>query len=120
MLGAVHQRTKLFEQTRNNIPAGRKASSKAASEGIKNWIDIHGISWHSTETFHERMVLQFNLLGLKQVCFGVNFDDIFLGTQRWHVPALFRRGNLTVYDPRQRPWYLKANAAGKQIITTCF
>ncbi|CDT80211.1 methyl-accepting chemotaxis protein [Vibrio coralliirubri] len=107
----------LFEQTRNGVYLRAESVSEAASEGIKNWIDIRtDIASAFNDFSREDDVVPF----LKQARVAGGFDDIFLGTPEGGMYRSHPERNRVDYDPRQRPWYQEANAAGKQIITTAY
>ncbi|NOI91677.1 methyl-accepting chemotaxis protein [Vibrio splendidus] len=107
----------LFEQTRNGVYLRAESVSEAASEGIKNWIDIRtDIASAFNDFSREDDVVPF----LKQARVAGGFDDIFLGTPEGGMYRSHPERNRAGYDPRQRPWYQEANAAGKQIITTAY
>ncbi|MEZ8294761.1 methyl-accepting chemotaxis protein [Vibrio splendidus] len=107
----------LFEQTRNGVYLRAESVSEAASEGIKNWIDIRtDIASAFNDFSREGDVVPF----LKQARVAGGFDDIFLGTPEGGMYRSHPERNRAGYDPRQRPWYQEANAAGKQIITTAY
>ncbi|EGU42158.1 methyl-accepting chemotaxis protein [Vibrio splendidus] len=107
----------LFEQTRNGVYLRAESVSEAASEGIKNWIGIRtDIASAFNDFSRESDVVPF----LKQARVAGGFDDIFLGTPEGGMYRSHPERNRAGYDPRQRPWYQEANAAGKQIITTAY
>ncbi|NOH96875.1 methyl-accepting chemotaxis protein [Vibrio sp. 99-70-13A1] len=107
----------LFEQTRNGVYLRAESVSEAASEGIKNWIDIRrDIASAFNDFSQESDVVPF----LKQARVAGGFDDIFLGTPEGGMYRSHPERNRAGYDPRQRPWYQEANAAGRQIITTAY
>ncbi|MEZ9409359.1 methyl-accepting chemotaxis protein [Vibrio lentus] len=107
----------LFEQTRNGVYLRAESVSEAASEGIKNWIDIRtDIASAFNDFSREDDVVPF----LKQARVAGGFDDIFLGTPEGGMYRSHPERNRAGYDPRQRLWYQEANAAGKQIITTAY
>ena len=107
----------LFEQTRSGIYMRAESVSEAASEGIKNWIDIRrDIASAFNDFSQESDVVPY----LKQARVAGGFDDIFLGTPEGGMYRSHPERNRAGYDPRQRPWYQEANAAGKQIITTAY
>ena len=107
----------LFEQTRNGVYLRAESVSEAASEGIKNWIDIRtDIASAFNDFSREDDVVPF----LKQARVAGGFDDSFLGTPEGGMYRSHPERNRAGYDPRQRPWYQEANAAGKQIITTAY
>ncbi len=107
----------LFEQTRNGVYLRAESVSEAASEGIKNWIGIRtDIASAFNDFSRESDVVPF----LKQARVAGGFDDIFLGTPEGGMYRSHPERNRVGYDPRQRPWYQEANAAGKQIITTAY
>ena len=107
----------LFEQTRSGIYMRAESVSEAASEGIKNWIDIRrDIASAFNDFSQESDVVPY----LKQARVAGGFDDIFLGTPEGGMYRSHPERNCAGYDPRQRPWYQEANAAGKQIITTAY
>lgn len=107
----------LFEQTRSGIYMRAESVSEAASEGIKNWIDIRrDIASAFNDFSQESDVVPY----LKQARVAGGFDDIFLGTPDGGMYRSHPERNRAGYDPRQRPWYQEANAAGKQIITTAY
>lgn len=107
----------LFEQTRNGVYLRAESVSEAASEGIKNWIDIRRDIASAFNNFsQESDVVPF----LKQARVAGGFDDIFLGTPEGGMYRSHPERNRAGYDPRQRPWYQEANAAGRQIITTAY
>ncbi|MEZ8355917.1 methyl-accepting chemotaxis protein [Vibrio splendidus] len=107
----------LFEQTRNGVYLRAESVSEAASEGIKNWIDIRtDIASAFNDFSREDDVVPF----LRQARVAGGFDDIFLGTPEGGMYRSHPERNRAGYDPRQRPWYQEANAAGKQIITTAY
>jgi len=107
----------LFEQTRNGVYLRAESVSEAASEGIKNWIDIRrDIASAFNDFSQEDDVVPF----LKQARVAGGFDDIFLGTPEGGMYRSHPERNRAGYDPRQRPWYQEANAAGRQIITTAY
>ena len=107
----------LFEQTRSGIYMRAESVSEAASEGIKNWIDIRrDIASAFNDFSQESDVVPY----LKQARIAGGFDDIFLGTPEGGMYRSHPERNRAGYDPRQRPWYQEANAAGKQLITTAY
>ncbi|NMS18283.1 cache domain-containing protein, partial [Vibrio parahaemolyticus] len=57
---------------------------------------------------------------LQQARKAGGFDDIFLGTPNGDMYRSHPERNRADYDPRTRPWYKDADAAGKQIITAAY
>ncbi|MBW3694820.1 methyl-accepting chemotaxis protein [Vibrio sp. T187] len=109
--------TQLFEQTRSGVYLRAESVSAAASEGIKNWIDIRkDIATAFNDFSQEPDLVPY----LKQARVAGGFDDIFMGTPQGDMHRSHPERNRADYDPRQRPWYIDANSAGKQIITTAY
>ncbi|MFB9217232.1 methyl-accepting chemotaxis protein [Vibrio sinaloensis] len=107
----------LFQQTRNGVYARAESLAMAASEGISDWITIRKeISTAFNDYSQEADVVPF----LQQARKAGGFDDIFLGTPEGGMYRSHPERNRADYDPRTRPWYKDANAAGKQIITTAY
>lgn len=107
----------LFQQTRNGVYARAESLATAASEGISDWITIRKqISTAFNDYSQEADVVPY----LQQSRKAGGFDDIFLGTPEGGMYRSHPERNRADYDPRTRPWYKDANAAGKQIITTAY
>ncbi|MCG9647516.1 methyl-accepting chemotaxis protein [Vibrio brasiliensis] len=108
---------KLSEQTRNGVTARAESLATAASEGISDWISIRkDIATAFNDYSKEADVVPF----LQQARKAGGFDDIFLGTPEGGMYRSHPERNRADYDPRTRPWYIDANNAGKQIITTAY
>lgn len=107
----------LSEQTRNGVTARAESLATAASEGISDWISIRkDIATAFNDYSKEPDVVPF----LQQARKAGGFDDIFLGTPEGGMYRSHPERNRADYDPRTRPWYIDANNAGKQIITTAY
>ncbi|EDP59832.1 methyl-accepting chemotaxis protein [Vibrio sp. AND4] len=107
----------LFDQTRSGVYSRAQSLSNAASEGISDWISIRkGIAMAFNDYSTERDVVPF----LQQARKAGGFDDVFLGTPEGDMYRSYPERNRADYDPRARPWYKEANAAGKQIITEAY
>ncbi|KIE20682.1 chemotaxis protein [Vibrio sinaloensis] len=107
----------LFQQTRNGVYARAESLAAAASEGISDWISIRKqISTAFNDYSQKADVVPY----LQQARKAGGFDDIFLGTPEGGMYRSHPERNRADYDPRTRPWYKDANAAGKQIITTAY
>jgi methyl-accepting chemotaxis protein len=107
----------LVELTQNDINSRAQSVSKAAAEGIKNWIDIRkDIASAFNDFSREGNVVPF----LKQARIAGGFDDIFFGTTKGEMLRTHPERTPEGYDPRQRPWYQEANAANQQIITAAY
>ncbi|MCG9678806.1 methyl-accepting chemotaxis protein [Vibrio sp. Isolate24] len=107
----------LFQQTRNGVNARAESLATAASEGISDWIAIRkDIAKAFNDYSQEQEVVPF----LQQARKAGGFDDIFLGTPQGEMFRSHPERNRADYDPRVRPWYKDANAAGRQIITTAY
>ncbi|MGR5131556.1 methyl-accepting chemotaxis protein [Vibrio alfacsensis] len=107
----------LLDQTRSGVYSRAQSLSNAASEGIANWIDIRkDIATAFNDYSTEQDVVPF----LQQARKAGGFDDIFLGTPNGDMYRSHPERNRADYDPRTRPWYKDANAAGKQIITEAY
>lgn len=107
----------LFKQTRNGVYARAESLATAASEGISDWITIRkDIASAFNDYSQELEVVPY----LQQARKAGGFDDIFLGTPEGGMYRSHPERNRADYDPRVRPWYIDANAAGKQIVTTAY
>ncbi|MFN1581937.1 methyl-accepting chemotaxis protein [Vibrio rotiferianus] len=107
----------LFDQTRAGVSSRAQSLSNAASEGIADWVAIRkDIATAFNDYSTEQDVVPF----LQQARKAGGFDDIFLGTPEGGMYRSHPERNRAGYDPRTRPWYKDANAAGKQIITTAY
>ncbi|KFI12122.1 methyl-accepting chemotaxis protein [Vibrio coralliilyticus] len=107
----------LFQQTRNGVNARAESLAAAASEGISDWITIReDIAKAFNDYSQEQDVVPY----LQQARKAGGFDDIFLGTPEGGMYRSHPERNRADYDPRVRPWYKDANAAGRQIITTAY
>ncbi|ELK2034934.1 methyl-accepting chemotaxis protein [Vibrio vulnificus] len=107
----------LFDQTRNGVYARAESLGVAASQGISDWIAIRkDIARAFNDYSEESDVVPF----LQQARKAGGFDDIFLGTPAGDMYRSHPERNRPDYDPRVRPWYKDATAAGKQIITTAY
>ncbi|NRB66476.1 MAG: methyl-accepting chemotaxis protein [Vibrio sp.] len=107
----------LFQQTRNGVNARAESLATTASEGISDWIAIReDIAKAFNDYSQEQDVVPF----LQQARKAGGFDDIFLGTPEGAMYRSHPERNRADYDPRVRPWYKDANAAGRQIITTAY
>ncbi|NOJ23455.1 methyl-accepting chemotaxis protein [Vibrio coralliilyticus] len=107
----------LFQQTRNGVNARAESLATAASEGISDWITIReDIAKAFNDYSQEQDVVPY----LQQARKAGGFDDIFLGTPEGGMSRSHPERNRADYDPRVRPWYKDANAAGRQIITTAY
>ncbi|MDA0147694.1 methyl-accepting chemotaxis protein [Vibrio sp. LaRot3] len=107
----------LYQQTRNGIYSRAESLSNTAAIGISDWISIRrniatAFNEHSTETDVIPFLVQARNAG--------GFDDIFLGTPQGDMLRSHPERNRAGYDPRTRPWYIDANNAGRQIITTAY
>ncbi|MHC6527072.1 MULTISPECIES: methyl-accepting chemotaxis protein [unclassified Vibrio] len=107
----------LFEQTRNGVYARAESLATAASSGISDWVNIRkSISTAFNDYSQEMDVVPY----LQQARKAGGFDDIFFGTPAGEMYRSHPERNRADYDPRTRPWYKDAQAAGKQIITTAY
>ncbi|NDJ81419.1 methyl-accepting chemotaxis protein [Vibrio campbellii] len=107
----------LFDQTRSGVYSRAQSLSNAASEGISDWVSIRkDIAKAFNDYSTEQDVVPF----LQQARKAGGFDDIFLGTPEGGMYRSHPQRNRADYDPRTRPWYKDANAAGKQIITEAY
>ena len=107
----------LFQQARNGVNARAESLATTASEGISDWITIReDIAKAFNDYSQEQDVVPF----LQQARKAGGFDDTFLGTPEGGMFRSHPERNRADYDPRVRPWYKDANAAGRQIITTAY
>ncbi|WP_038174627.1 MULTISPECIES: methyl-accepting chemotaxis protein [Vibrio] len=107
----------LKKQTQNGVHARAESLANAASAGISDWISIReDIASAFNDYSQEVNVVPF----LQQARNAGGFDDIFLGTPEGGMYRSHPERNRADYDPRVRPWYIDANNAGKQIITTAY
>lgn len=107
----------LFQQTRNGVYSRAESLATAASEGIADWIDIRkSIASAFNDYSKQDDVVPY----LQQARKAGGFDDIFLGTPEGGMYRSHPERNRADYDPRVRPWYIDANSAGRQIITTAY
>lgn len=107
----------LEEQTQNGVYARAESLANAASAGISDWISIReDIASAFNDYSQQADVVPF----LQQARKAGGFDDIFLGTPEGGMYRSHPERNRADYDPRVRPWYIDANNAGKQIITTAY
>ncbi|WP_372378584.1 methyl-accepting chemotaxis protein [Vibrio natriegens] len=107
----------LFDQTSAGVYSRAQSLSAVASEGISDWITIRKeIATAFNDYSTEQDVVPF----LQQARKAGGFDDIFLGTPKGEMYRSHPERNRADYDPRTRPWYKDANAAGKQIITEAY
>lgn len=107
----------LYQQTRNGMYSRAESLANTAAIGISDWISIRrditsAFNAYSTEAD----VVPF----LQQARIAGGFDDIFLGTPAGDMYRSHPERNRADYDPRTRPWYIDANNAGRQIITTAY
>ncbi|WP_415720995.1 methyl-accepting chemotaxis protein [Photobacterium ganghwense] len=107
----------LFEQTRNGIYSRADSLASAARDGIANWVNIRrDIASAFNDYSEEADVVPY----LQQARKAGGFDDIFFGTPAGAMYRSHPERNRADYDPRTRPWYRDAQAAGKQLITTAY
>lgn len=107
----------LKEQTTRGVLDRAEAISATASKGISDWISIRkDISSAFNDYTAQSDVVPF----LQQARKAGGFDDIFFGTPKGDMYRSHPERNRADYDPRTRPWYKDASAAGKQIITTAY
>ncbi|WP_391856568.1 methyl-accepting chemotaxis protein [Vibrio cidicii] len=107
----------LSNQTRNGVYARAQSLGEAAAQGISDWISIRkNIAKAFNDYSEESDVVPY----LQQARKAGGFDDIFLGTPAGEMYRSHPERNRADYDPRVRPWYKDATAAGKQIITTAY
>lgn len=107
----------LFDQTASGVYARAKSLSAVASEGISDWVAIRKeIATAVNDYSTEQDVVPF----LQQARKAGGFDDIFLGTPKGEMYRSHPERNRADYDPRTRPWFKDANAAGQQIITEAY
>ncbi|MEL7385285.1 MAG: methyl-accepting chemotaxis protein [Pseudomonadota bacterium] len=107
----------LEEQTQNGVYARAESLANAASAGISDWISIREDIASAFNDYSQQVdVVPF----LQQARKAGGFDDIFLGTPEGGMYRSHPERNRADYDPRVRPWYIDANNAGKQIITTAY
>lgn len=107
----------LKKQTQNGVHARAESLANAASAGISDWVSIReDIASAFNDYSQEVNVVPF----LQQARNAGGFDDIFLGTPEGGMYRSHPERNRADYDPRVRPWYIDANNAGKQIITTAY
>ncbi|NOH79632.1 methyl-accepting chemotaxis protein [Vibrio sp. RE86] len=107
----------LFKQTRNGVYARAESLATAASEGISDWITIRKDIASAFNDYSQELEV---VPHLQQARKAGGFDDIFLGTPEGGMYRSHPERNRADYDPRVRPWYIDANAAGKQIVTTAY
>ncbi|KJR24834.1 methyl-accepting chemotaxis protein [Vibrio navarrensis] len=107
----------LSNQTRNGVYARAQSLGEAAAQGISDWISIRkNIAKAFNDYSEESDVVPY----LQQARKAGGFDDIFLGTPEGEMYRSHPERNRADYDPRVRPWYKDASAAGQQIITTAY
>ena len=108
---------KLSQQTHRGVLDRAEAISVAASKGISDWVSIRkDITSAVNEYTDEQNLVPF----LQQARNAGGFDDIFFGTPKGEMFRSHPERNRADYDPRTRPWYKDASAAGKQLITTAY
>lgn len=108
---------KLMNQTRQSVQERAASLATTATEGVSDWITIRkNIAKAFNGYSEEADVVPY----LQQARKAGGFDDIFLGTPYGGMYRSHPERNRADYDPRTRPWYKDANAAGKQIITTAY
>ncbi|QXO18640.1 MULTISPECIES: methyl-accepting chemotaxis protein [Vibrio] len=108
---------KLSQQTHRGVLDRAEAISIAASKGISDWISIRK---DITSAFNDYTEQQDMVPYLQQARNAGGFDDIFFGTPKGEMFRSHPERNRADYDPRTRPWYKDASAAGKQLITTAY
>ncbi|MEF1309277.1 methyl-accepting chemotaxis protein [Vibrio mytili] len=109
--------SQLSEQTRSGVYARAQSLSSSASEGISDWVSIRK---EIASAFNDYSTEQDVVPFLQQARKAAGFDDIFLGTPNGGMFRSHPERNRADYDPRTRPWYKDAKAAGKQIITAAY
>lgn len=108
---------KLSQQTHRGVLDRAEAISVAASKGISDWVSIRkDITSAVNEYTGEQDLVPY----LQQARNAGGFDDIFFGTPKGEMFRSHPERNRADYDPRVRPWYKDASAAGKQLITTAY
>lgn len=108
---------KLSQQTHRGVLDRAEAISVAASKGISDWVSIRkDITSAVNEYTDQQDLVPF----LQQARNAGGFDDIFFGTPKGEMFRSHPERNRADYDPRTRPWYKDASAAGKQMITTAY
>ncbi|KJY81561.1 chemotaxis protein [Vibrio galatheae] len=107
----------LNHQTKAGVSARAESVATTAAAGIKDWITIRkDIATAFNDYSEEPNIVAF----LQQARKAGGFDDIFLGTPQGDMYRSHPERNRADYDPRVRPWYIDANKAGQQIITTAY
>lgn len=109
--------SQLLDQTRQGVQTRAASLATTASAGISDWMVIRkDIAKAFNGYSEEANVVPY----LQQARKAGGFDDIFLGTPEGGMYRSHPERNRADYDPRARPWYKDANAAGTQIITTAY
>lgn len=108
---------RLYQQTDNGIYARTRSLATATSASIHDWVSVRkSIAQAFNDYSNQTDVVPY----LQQARKAGGFDDIFYGTTQGLMLRSHPERNRADYDPRQRPWYQDAKAAGKQIITTAY
>ena len=107
----------LYQQTRNGMYSRAESLSNTAALGISDWITIRrDIATAFNQNSSQENMVPF----LRQARVSGGFDDIFFGTLTGDMYRSHPERNRADYDPRTRPWYIDANQAGRQIVTTAY
>ncbi|MGF1690271.1 methyl-accepting chemotaxis protein [Photobacterium kagoshimensis] len=107
----------LYNETRNGVVSRAHSLTNAATSTISEWVSIRGdITKAFTPFIHDVNPTPF----LQQAKQAGGFEDIYFGASNGDVFGSIAGRNYSAYDPRERPWYKAAAAAGKQIITPAY
>jgi methyl-accepting chemotaxis protein len=107
----------LNTQTQNAVLMRAQTLSITAAKGISDWVSVRKTIASAVNDFTDSPDLVPYLVQARQ---SGGFDDIFFGSTQGDMYRSHPERNSAGYDPRKRPWYIDAAAAGKQIITPAY
>lgn len=108
---------RLSEQTQQGIHSRVESLTKAATSGIRDWIQIRK---SIASAFNHFATAPDVVPYLQQARYAGGFDDIYFGTPEGKMYRSHPERNRVDYDPRTRPWYQSAESENKQLITPAY
>lgn len=108
---------RLYEQTQKTMLERVESLTAATTKGISDWVaDRKAI----TSAFKDYAEISDPIPFLKQGRIAGGFDELYYGTNEGVMYRSHPERNQAGYDPRKRPWYKDAIAAGETIVTTAY
>ncbi len=108
---------RIYDQTQKAMSERVESLTTATAKGISDWVaDRKSI----TSAFKAYANTADPTPFLQQGRVSGGFDELYYGTTEGVMNRSYPERYQEGYDPRKRPWYIDASAAGKMIVTTAY